>query len=200
MTNYRTPITEKYLGVIINNKLNWSEQCHEVYSKCNRMMGQIKQNFRNCPENVLKRLYISLIRSRLDYRCIVWDPYRVSHSSILDNFQKRYVRFICKDWHSNYNILLSNLVTRRKECRLMMCYKLLNDVINIDALKKFQPATRVGRNDHHLKLHIPHARTDSLKYSYFIRTAHDWNDLPQNVVQSPTLNIFKTSLQNYFLP
>ena len=101
--------SEKYLGVIINNKLNWSEQCHEVYSKCNRMMGLIKRNFRNCPENVLKRLYISLIRSRLDYRCIVWDPYRVSHSSILDNFQKRYVRFTCKDCHSNYNVLLSQL-------------------------------------------------------------------------------------------
>ena len=71
--------------------------------------------------------------------------------------------------------------------------------MNINALKKFHPANRIGWNDHSLKRQMLYARTDCFKYSYFIRTAIEWNNLPENIVQSPSLNTFKTSLYDHFI-
>ena len=81
-----------------------------------------------------------------------------------------------------------------------MCFQIMNNIIDIDALKKFYSANRIGRNDHSLKVRIPYAtRTDCFKYSYFIRTAIDWNNVPENIVQSSCLNTFKTSLGDHFI-
>ena len=121
---------EKYLGVTITDKLNWDGHCQDTYVKCNRMLGLIKRNFGKCSIDVLKKLYISLIRTRLDYCCIAWDPYRIFHSSVVERVQKQSVRFICRDWHTSYDTLtndlgLTDLQTRRKILRLTMCYKIL---------------------------------------------------------------------------
>ena len=70
-----------------------------------------------------------------------------------------------------------DLRTRRKCIRLIMCFKILKGFININALKKFHPASRIGRNDNSLKFNVPFARTDCFKYSYFVRTADEWNSL-----------------------
>ena len=194
---------ERYLGVMINDKLNWSDHCHDIYTKSVKMLGLIKRNFSNCSANILKKLYVSLIRSRLDYCCIAWDPYRLNHSSVVERVQNQSVRFICRDWSTSYDTLLNqvgwiDLRTRRKFIRLIMCFKILKGFININALKKFHPASRIGRNDNSLKLNVPFARTDCFKYSYFVRTADEWNSLPEHVIQSMSLNVFKSSLLDFF--
>ena len=87
-------------------------------------MGIIRRNFVNCPKSILKSLFESLIRSRLEYCCTAWDPYRNTHKERIERIQKRYVRMMCKDWSTSYNVLLQNvkmnlLENRRKYHRLV---------------------------------------------------------------------------------
>ena len=38
-------LSEKDLGVVISEDLKWENQCKEVVSKANKILGMIKQNF-----------------------------------------------------------------------------------------------------------------------------------------------------------
>ena len=40
------------------------------------MLGIIKRNFKNLTVPTFIQLYNSMVRSRLDYRCSVWAPYK----------------------------------------------------------------------------------------------------------------------------
>ena len=105
-----TTESEKYLGITINDTLNWKDQCNETYAKCSKITGIIKRNFRNCPSSVFKTLYDSLIRPCLEYCCIAWDPYRMTHINTIERVQKLYLRMMFRDWEISYDVLLENHV------------------------------------------------------------------------------------------
>ena len=65
-----------YLGITINDKMKWSEHISNVTSKASKTLGMAKRNFWNCPENVKETVYNIIIRPRLQYAHIVWDPYQ----------------------------------------------------------------------------------------------------------------------------
>ena len=44
------------------------------------------------------------------------------------------------------------------------------------------------------KLNTPYARTDVYKYSYFTRTIRSWNELPTNITEAATVDVFKKEL------
>ena len=192
--------SEKYLGLVINSSLNWNDHCKDVYTKCNRIMGIIRRNFVDCPRSVLKSLYESLIRSRLEYCCIAWDLYRNTHKQMIERIQKRYVRMMYKDWSTSYNVLLqkiglNSLEIRRKYHWLVFNYKIVNNLINIGQVNRCTPANRIGRNDNTFKMYVPFAKTDYYMKSFYPQTINEWNKLPQYVVEKQSLNIFKTSLK-----
>ena len=53
------------------------------------------------------------------------------------------------------------------------------------------------RNSHKFKLQVPINTKDVFKYSFFIRTAVDWNNLPPNIAMIPSLDKFKEELTKY---
>ena len=193
--------SEKYLGITINDTLNFNSHCNETYAKCSKIVAIIKRFFFNCPRSVFKTLYDSLIRPCLEYCCIAWDPYRVSHINIIERVQKRYLRMMFRDWETSYHELLekssfAKLEERRKYHRLVMFYKIINNMVNVGPIEKIIRAHRIGRNDHNMKMYVPFAKTDYFKNSFYIRTANEWNMLPSNVINSPSLSTFKISLKS----
>ena len=65
----------KYLGVTISNNLTWSNHIDIVCSKARRTLGLIYRCFyANCNPDTLLKLYLSLVRPRLEYACPVWSP------------------------------------------------------------------------------------------------------------------------------
>ena len=154
----------------------------------------------NCQRPVFKTLYESLIRPCLEYCCIAWDPYRANQIKLLERIQKRYVRMMCRDWQSSYNVILEqlnmpNLEARRTYHRLVMFYKITRNLVNVNLIIK--PANRIGRNDHERKVTIPFAKTDYYKNSFYVRTSKDWNMLPRNVINSTSISTFKTLLKTH---
>jgi len=64
-------LSEKDLGVKISEDLNWDNQCKEVVSKANKILGMIKRNFTDRTKETILPLYKSLVRPHLDGRCYV---------------------------------------------------------------------------------------------------------------------------------
>ena len=64
------------LGVLIFDTLSWSDHIHRITSKAYKMLGLVRRSFSNkLPVSVKKSLYLSLVRSHLMYRSVIWRPY-----------------------------------------------------------------------------------------------------------------------------
>ena len=59
--------SHKYLGVEIDRKLSWNKHISAITGKGNRALGFIRRNLHNCPEEVKRQAYYSLVRPHLEY-------------------------------------------------------------------------------------------------------------------------------------
>ena len=62
----------KYLGLILDNKLNWKAHIAELSKKLSRAVGLLYKVRNLCPPTVLRSLYFSLFNSHLSYGLAVW--------------------------------------------------------------------------------------------------------------------------------
>jgi len=58
-----------------------------------------------------------------------------------------------------------------------------------------KPASRISRHSHELAFQVPSTSVDYIKFSFFPRTARDWNLLPSDVIKAPSLTSFRARLQ-----
>ena len=65
----------KHLGIMISNDLSWTPQVQYVTGKANKILGVIRRNFKECPQELREIAYFSMVRSILDYASAIWDPH-----------------------------------------------------------------------------------------------------------------------------
>ena len=84
----------KFLGVIIDSKLNWTLHINHVAGKISKNIGIITRARKILTEKTLTGLYYTFIYPYLNYCCTVWGISPESHLSKLYVLQKRIVRII----------------------------------------------------------------------------------------------------------
>ena len=84
----------KFLGVIIDHKLNWSKHISHISSKVSRGLGIIIKARKCLPKDAILSLYYSFIYPYLTYCNIVWGTACASHLDKLKILQKRAIRII----------------------------------------------------------------------------------------------------------
>ena len=122
-----------YLGVIISDNLKWSSHINKLNNKVNSTQGFIRRNLKHCNKRFKETAFISLV---LDYSCTVWDPYLQKDINRKENIQRRAARFVFKDYRriSSVTSMMKGLgwkplVERRREQRLVLLYKIVNDLV-----------------------------------------------------------------------
>ena len=83
----------KYLGVTINEKLQWAEHISNITKKASATLGFLHRNLNRCPSIIKTFCYKSLIIPILEYACTVWDPYTHKDINKIDKIQRRAARF-----------------------------------------------------------------------------------------------------------
>ena len=188
----------KYLGVTIDAKLGWKEQCDNVCRKAHLMLSFLERNFSRCPPRVKEQCYFTLVRPLLEYGCTAWDPYRSGQIDQLERVNKRAARFVTGNRlreHGNTQKNMDNLgwpplIERRSRNKVSMLYKIRTDQICIPSEDlKFN----ARRQDSYS---IPYSSVDAHKHSFFPSTIRLWNSLPSKSKSSPSLTSFKASLEN----
>ena len=83
--------------------------------------------------------------------------------------------------------------------RLILLYKIVHSFIEIptDYLPILSPITTTRSNHDYKFLHY-YTSIDSYKYSFFPRTTPEWNKLPPDTINKPTIDSFKQSLFDHF--
>ena len=73
--NLQVVTSEKDLGIVIDNKLQFGEHIQEITKKANNIMGIIRRNVDHVDKETFTPLYKHLVRSHLEYGQPVWNPY-----------------------------------------------------------------------------------------------------------------------------
>ena len=84
----------KYLGILIDENLNFSAHCSSLLSKLRRANGMLSKARHYINTNDLRSLYYSLYSSHLTYACQVWGQMENSHTKAIFQSQKRAIRTI----------------------------------------------------------------------------------------------------------
>ena len=102
----------KYLGIIIDNKLNWKGHIAELSKKLSRAVGLIYKIRHMCPTAVLRSLYFSLFHSHLSYGLVLWGTANQSYIDKIRTLQNRALKAIAftnNDINTNTNHIYFDL-------------------------------------------------------------------------------------------
>ena len=86
---------EKDLGILVNNKLSWHDHIVNKVNTANKVLRLIR---RSCGSyviaNVVKKLYVHLVRPHLDYVSQVWSPHQAYLRDMVEAVQRRVTKLM----------------------------------------------------------------------------------------------------------
>ena len=89
----------KYLGVWLSHNLTWNKHIEEICKSSTKQIGMIYRKFyQYSSQETLLHLYVTLIRTRLEYAAPVWDPSHHNLIHAVEKVQKFAIRMCFKSW------------------------------------------------------------------------------------------------------
>ena len=176
----------KYLGVVINSKLNWTDHCQKIVQKASLC---------------LNRLHHAM------YGCTVWSPHTTKNINLLESVQRRAARWIKSRydstlyrWSKNTDDCLKELkwptlASRRQYQSVIMVHSITHKQTPINSCHRFDLNTNSTRS-HPLTLQTRSTSIYAFRYSLYVNTPFVWNSIPYEILSLPS-HLFRSRLRCY---
>ncbi|KAF7236107.1 RNA-directed DNA polymerase from mobile element jockey [Varanus komodoensis] len=190
---------ERDLGVLVDCRLNMSQQCNAVVKRANATLGCIARSVASRSREVLLPLYTTLVHPQLEYCAQFWAPHYRKDIARLESVQRRATRLVAGLQGMPYEARLRELglfilEKRRLRGDLLVTYRYVRGCLTEVGRDLFSPAEEGRRRSNGAKLREPRINLDARKHFLTVRTPRVWNGLPQEVVEAPLVRVFKDRL------
>lgn len=187
------------LGIVLDSSLSFSNHVDTVVSKAQRLSGLVYRTFRCRRPEVLMPVYKSLIRPLVEYATPLWNPHSVRNVAAVERIQRRFTKRISGMSDRSYedrirHLKLPTLSQRRTYFDLVCLYKILNGLLETQC-KFALRLSQKGSRGHVQQLQKLSCSQDCRKFFFRLRVVNHWNALPTEVVNSTTLETFKSRLR-----
>ena len=123
----------------------------------------------------------------------------------LEAVQRRAARFVMNDYKRDSSVTAmlksldcSSLASRRRDARLILLFKVIHGLVAVsrdDHLEQNISRTRAGNSN---RFRVYSSQTKIFRSLFFPRTIPQWNKLPDSVIATDEIDLFKQNLKDHF--
>ena len=176
-------------------------------NKANSIVGVIRRSFKFLTPEIFSKLFKALVRPHLEYANVVWSPHFKQDIIALENVQRRATKLVpgLKEMSYTERLKLLNLPSltyRRLRGDMIETFKILRGYYDSkvsDGILCLH-TDRNSRNNrgHSLKLYKKRCKTKLKQNIFSHRIVNMWNDLPQKVIDAPSIVSFENRLDKHW--
>jgi len=192
--------SEKDLGFTMDVKFNFSEHIKASLAKANRMIAWVSRNVICKDKVVMSTIYRCLVRPHLEYCVQCWSP-TPRHGNwelilSIEKIQRKFTRLVNDIGTLSYGarlkeLKLTTLAERRIRGDLIETFKIVGGLVNYG--QNLFKVSVSGMNLVSRGIKVSKSRKDFLGE----RVINYWNDLPNYVKLSTSVDMFKSNLEVY---
>ena len=194
--------TIKFLGVYLEENLNWRNHINHIRNKVSRALFTINKIKNILPSSALRCLYFALVHCHFTYAILAWG--NSSSINCLFNLQKRAVRIIL---HKSYRAHTDPLFKSLKILKIIDLHKIqvslfahnhTNNMLPF-SFRNYYPNPRSSvvhtRISGSTNMYIPYTRTQFSKSSVYSVIPAIWNNIPHCIRSVTSKSIFISNLK-----
>ena len=197
----------KFLGVYLDEQLNWHKHIQIYKSKISRSLYAINTAKQYLAKKHLKTLYYSFIHPYLEYGIPLWGSTHITYTKQLFIIQKKAIRILT---NANYNahtdpIFKELNILKLKDMYSLSACKLMYQHIHNMLPTPLQNMFTLNRNIHNYNTRIrdnPHFekhRTTLALNTIKHKSPSIWNHIPNHIKYSETLKFFLKKCKQHFI-
>jgi hypothetical protein len=195
----------KYLGLHLDRNLNWQFHIEQLCKKLRQRLGVLRRVRQYLDKNTALLLYNALVQPMADYCDSV---YGSCSKTLLTKIQRllckggRIVLDVPADTPSRdviHDLKWLTLSERIFFHRCLLVYKSLNDLCPTYLSCKFSHPMHRYNTRNFLNLELLKCNTNIGQKTFTYSGAKAWNNLPHDVKNSSSRNVFKNNLTKYIL-
>ena len=199
--NCRSLRENKYLGMLIDKKLNFRQHVDKLLVNISKRIGVLGRIRNNLTVDAANKVYQSLVLPVMDYCDVAWSSIGKIERDKLDRAQRRAAKIVLKtkDSDAEKNLKWLPLSMRRDMHTINLTFKCLKGsppMFFKDYFKVFRTIHNTRGSGHNLLL--PKVRTETARKSFYFNGSKLFNNIPSEMKDFKSVVIFKTRILEFY--